>query len=64
MLVGPRVQVKPIEGDALRTNGDHGHPWAHLPVEAVLVHAEVPRRIPQPEEFWQKKGAIPVYPVC
>jgi len=48
MLVGPRIEVKPIEGHALDSHRKDGHAGAHLAVEAVLVHAEIPRRIPEP----------------
>jgi hypothetical protein len=47
MLVGPRIEVKAIEGHALDSDRNDGHRGAHLAVEAVLVHAEIPRRIPE-----------------
>jgi hypothetical protein len=50
MLVGPRVEVKPIERHALDSDRDDGHTGANLAVEAVLVHAEIPRRIPESDE--------------
>jgi len=45
MLVGPGVEVKAIEGFALRSDRDDGYPRTHFLVEAVLVHAEIARRI-------------------
>jgi hypothetical protein len=45
MLVGPCIEVKAIEGFALHSDRNDGHPGAHLAVEAVLVHAEITRRI-------------------
>lgn len=48
MLVGPSIEVKAIEGFALRSDRDDGYPRAHFPVKAVLVHAEIARRIPEP----------------
>src|SRR5882724_12480647 len=48
MLVGPRIEVKAIEGHALDSDRNDGHTGAHLAVEAVLVHAEIARRIPEP----------------
>ena len=45
MLVGPGVEVKAIEGHALDSDRDDGYTGAHLAVEAVFVHAEIPRRI-------------------
>jgi hypothetical protein len=50
MLVGPRIEVKAIEGDALPTDRYDGHPGAHFAIEAVLVHAEIPRRIAQSQQ--------------
>jgi hypothetical protein len=50
MLVGPCIQVKAIEGHALDSDRNDGHTGAHLAVEAVLVHAEIPRRIPESDE--------------
>ena len=50
MLVGPRIEVKAIEGDALATDRYDGYPRPHLKFEAVLVHAEIPRRIPESYE--------------
>lgn len=50
MLVGPRVEVKAIEGHALDSDRNDGHTGAHLAVEAVLVHAEIPWRIPESYE--------------
>jgi hypothetical protein len=41
MLVGPSVQVKTVEGDAVRADWDDRYVRADLAVEAVLVHAEV-----------------------
>lgn len=41
MLVGPGVEVKTVEGDALCTDRNDGDAWPHFAVEAVLVHAEV-----------------------
>ena len=50
MLVGPGIEVKAIEGHALDSDRDDGHTGANLAVEAVLVHAEIPRRIPESYE--------------
>jgi hypothetical protein len=45
MLVGPRIEVKTVEGHTLSADRYDGHAGAHFAVEAVLVHAEIPRCI-------------------
>jgi hypothetical protein len=67
MLVGPRIEVKAIEGDALATDRYDGYPRPHLKFEAVLVHAEIPRRIAQPQQSGRESEArgctwIPIDP--
>jgi len=47
IVVGPGVEFKPIEGDALAADGDHGDVGSDLAVEAIAVHAEVLRGIAQ-----------------
>jgi len=39
MLVRPGVEVKAVEGEAMRADRYDGDVRAHLAVEAVLVHA-------------------------
>ena len=53
MLVGPRIEVKAIEGDALATDRYDGYPRPHLKFEAVLVHAEIGWRIAEANEARQ-----------
>lgn len=50
MVLDPGVKVKSIEGDAALADRDLGEARAHLGVEAVAVHAEVGRRVPEPDE--------------
>ena len=50
MVVGPRIEVKAVEGDALRSHRDGHHARTHLTVESVLIHAEIRRRVAQPDE--------------
>jgi hypothetical protein len=50
ILVRPGIEVKPVEGNALGADRDGRHERANLAIEAVLVHAEVGRRIAQPDE--------------
>ena len=49
-MVDPGIQFKPVERDALATNRDLSEMRPDFRVEAVSVHAEVARRIPEPEE--------------
>jgi hypothetical protein len=53
MLVGPGVQVKAVEGDALRADRDLSQVRAHLGVEPIAVHAKVAGRIAQPNDAGQ-----------
>jgi hypothetical protein len=41
MLVGPGVEVKAVEGDAVRADWNDRDARPHLAVEAFLVHAEI-----------------------
>ena len=50
ILVRPSVEVNAIECDALRADGNHRDVRTHVAIEAVLVHAEVLRRIAQANE--------------
>jgi len=50
MLLCPRVQFKPVEGNALGANRDLGEIAADFGVEAVAIHAEVSRRVAEPDE--------------
>jgi len=49
IVIDPGVQIKPVKGDALFSDPYFSYIRAHLPVEAVAVHAQVKRRIPQPD---------------
>ena len=60
MLVRPGIEVKAIEGFALDADRNQRHPGPDLLVEAVLVHAEIPRRIPEPEQPREESGASQV----
>ena len=50
MLLDPGVEIKAIEGFTLDADRNQRHPGPNLFIEAVLVHAEIPRRIPEPEQ--------------
>lgn len=50
MVVGPCIEVKAIEGNALRADRDGDQTDTDIAVEAVLVHAEIRRRVAKPDE--------------
>ena len=50
ILVRPSVEVNAVECDALRADGNHWDVRTHVAIEAVLVHAQVLRRIAQANE--------------
>ncbi len=58
MLVGPRIEVKAVESLTLGADGNHRDPGPHLAVEAVLVHAEISRSIPETEQSGYEARAI------
>jgi len=41
IVVGPGIEVKAVESDALRADWDHGKQRTHVPIEAILVHSEI-----------------------
>jgi hypothetical protein len=49
-LIRPCVQFKSVERDALRADGDLRDAASDLGIEAVSVHAQVVRRIPEADE--------------
>ena len=50
MLVGPRIEIKAVEGDPLPPDRDLGEQRADRGDEAVAIHAEVGGRVAQPDE--------------
>jgi hypothetical protein len=50
MLIHPGVEVKSVEGHALRTYGNLRQPRPHVGVETISVHTEVIGRIAKPDE--------------
>ena len=54
IVIRPGVQINAIERDALRADGNRRDVRTHVVVEAVLVHAEVARRVAQPNEARQE----------
>lgn len=57
MLLDPGIEIKAIEGFALDADRNQREPGPNLFIEAVLVHTEIPRRIPEPEETGEEAGA-------
>ena len=60
IVVRPCVEVKAIEGDSPRADGDRREEGADFAVEAVFVHAEIGRGVAQADEAreeWRKGGA-------
>jgi hypothetical protein len=45
IVIRPGIEVKAIEGNSLRTDPDRRQARADVAVEAVFVHAEIPRRV-------------------
>jgi len=53
IFVSPGIEVKPIEGHTLLANWNFDQAWTYLRIEAVLVHAEVARRISEADKAGQ-----------
>jgi hypothetical protein len=56
IFLGGSLHFKAVEGDSLLANAYDGKLWSDIPIEAVLVHAEVARGIAKPNEPWQDFG--------
>lgn len=56
MVVRVSIKLQPVECDALRADRDLGQVGADLGVEAVAVHAEVGRSVPEAEEARRRGG--------
>lgn len=50
MVVGPCIEVKAIEGNALRADRDGDQTDTDIAIEAVLVHPEIRWRVAKPDE--------------
>jgi hypothetical protein len=50
IVVGPGIEVKPVEGDSLRADGDHVQERTNVAIEAIFVHAEIRWGVPQPDK--------------
>jgi hypothetical protein len=58
IVVGPGIEVKPVEGDALRADWDRGEERANIAIEAIFVHAEIRWRVAQSDEARQERGRL------
>jgi hypothetical protein len=54
IVVGPGIEVKPVESNSLRTYRNGGEERTNLAIEAILVHAEIGGRVAQPNEARQQ----------
>jgi hypothetical protein len=45
IVVGPGIEVKTVESDSLRADGDHIQERANVAIEAIFVHAEIRRGV-------------------
>jgi hypothetical protein len=50
IVVHPRVQIKPVEGDTLFPDGNLDEIGPDVVVEAIAVHPDVSGGIPQPDQ--------------
>jgi hypothetical protein len=50
IVVGPRIKVKPVKGDPLRTDWNHIEERPNVAIEAIFVHAKIGGRVAQPDE--------------
>jgi hypothetical protein len=53
-VVYPSVQFKPVESDSLLSNWDLCQVWPDFRVETVAIHAEIERRVTQPQQAGQE----------
>ena len=50
IVVGPGIEVKPVESDSLRADGDYIQEGTNVAIEAIFVHAKIRRGVAQPNE--------------
>jgi hypothetical protein len=56
IVVRPRIEVNAVKGDSLDTDAEGEDAWAHFPVEAVFVHAEVGGGVAHADEAGRRRG--------
>jgi hypothetical protein len=57
ILIGPGVEVKAVEGNALVADRDLRNAGSNLAVESVAVHTEISGGVSKTDEAWQDHGA-------
>jgi hypothetical protein len=56
IVVGPGIEVKPVESDSLRADWNCREGWTNIAIEAIFVHAEVRRSVTHANEARQQPG--------
>jgi hypothetical protein len=51
-VVYPGIQFKAIKGNTLLSDANFNEIRPHLGVEAVPVHAQIERRVPETDQSW------------
>jgi hypothetical protein len=59
IVVRPGIEVKAIEGNSLGADGDRRQARAHVAIEPILVHAEIPRGVAESDEAGCRVGRGP-----
>jgi hypothetical protein len=55
IVVGPGIEVKPVEGDSLCADWNRGEERTNIAIEAILVHAKIGWCVAQADETRQKR---------
>jgi hypothetical protein len=50
IVVGPGIEVKPVESDSLRAYRDRGEHRTNVAIEAIFVHAKIRRSVAHANE--------------
>jgi hypothetical protein len=58
IVVGPGIEVKPVESDPLGADWNHGEQRTNLVIEAILVHSEIRRGVAQADKTRQKRRYV------
>ena len=58
IVVGPGIEVKPVEGDPLRADRNRGEQRTNSAIEAIFVHAEIRRGVAQADETRQERRGL------
>ena len=55
IVVGPGIEVKPVECDPLSADWNRGKKRANIAIKAIFVHAEIRRGVAQADEARQER---------